>query len=105
MLRSIQHLRKSLELGIRVQARESYLNTQSAWKRIHVAHAAVEQSREGMRIVKNRYKNGLLTIVSLLDAEIAHQKARTSHFEALHDYKVARIDLALAVGTIDTDFK
>lgn len=105
MLRGIQELRKNLELVIRVQVRESFLYTQSAWKRIRVAQTAVEQAKEGMRIIENRYKNGLLTIVDLLDAELTHQEARTSHFKALHDYKVARINLAQAVGTIDTDYK
>lgn len=105
ILRSVQELRKSLVLVIRIQTRESFLYTQSAWERIRVAQTAVEQAKEGMRIVNNRYNNGLLTIVDLLDAELSHQKARTNHFKALHDYKVARINLAQAVGTIDTDYK
>ncbi len=103
-LRSAQALRKNLELMIRVQVRESFLNTKSAWQRIVVAQDAVEQAKESMRIVKNRYQNGLLTIVDLLDAELTQQKSQTNHYKALHDYKVARINLAQAVGTIDTDF-
>jgi outer membrane protein len=101
----IQQFRKNMELNVGVQARESFLKAQSAWKRIQVAKTAVEQAEEGLRIVRNRYNNGLLTIVGLLDAETAYQQARTSHFKALHDYKVARIQLALAAGTIDSDFQ
>ena len=104
-LRSAKALRKNLELVIRVQVRESFLATQSAWQRIQVAQRAVEQAKESLRIVKNRYNNGLLTIVDLLDAELTQQQSQTNHFKALHDYKVARINLAQAVGTIDTDFK
>ncbi len=69
-----------------------------------MAQTAADQAEEGLRIVKNRYNSGLLTIVGLLDAEEARQQAHTNYFKALHDYKVARIDLALASGTIDTDF-
>jgi outer membrane protein len=94
-----------MELNVGVQARESFLRAQSAWQRIQVAKTAVDQAEEGLRIVRNRYNNGLLTIVSLLDAETAYQQARTNHFKALHDYKVARIELALAAGTIDPDFQ
>ena len=101
----IQEFRKGMELTVGVQARESFLKAQSAWKRIQVAKAAVDQAKEGLRIIRNRYKNGLLTIVALLDAETAYQQARTNHFKALHDYKVARIQLALAAGTIDSDFQ
>jgi len=100
----IQEFRKGMELNVGVQVRESFLKAQSAWKRIQVAKTVVDQAREGLRIVKNRYNNGLLTIVSLLDAETAYQQVRTNHFKALHDYKVARIQLALAAGTIDKNF-
>jgi outer membrane protein TolC len=72
---------------------------------IGVAKTAADQAEEGLRIVKNRYNNGLLTIVDLLDAELAHQQARTNYFKALHDYKVARVDLELAAGIIDKDFQ
>ncbi|MGD8893282.1 MAG: TolC family protein [Desulfobacterales bacterium] len=101
----IQEFRKGMELNVGVQARESFLKAQSAWKRIQVAKTAVDQAEEGLRIVRNRYNNGLLTIVGLLDGEVAYQQARTNHFKALHDYKVARIQLALAAGTIDPDFQ
>jgi TolC family type I secretion outer membrane protein len=101
----IQEFRKGMELNVGVQARESFLKAQSAWERIQVAKTAVDQAEEGLRIVRNRYNNGLLTIVSLLDAETAYQQARTNHFKAFHDYKVARIELALAAGTIDPDFQ
>jgi outer membrane protein len=103
-LNRMQEIRRSMELGIRVQTREAFLKARSSWKRIQVAQTAADQAEEGLRIVKNRYNNGLLTIVSLLDAEEARQQAHTNYFKALHDYKVARIDLALASGTIDTDF-
>jgi outer membrane protein len=105
MLSRIREMQKSIELGIKVQARKAFLKSKSARERIRVAKIAVDQAEEGLRIVKNRYNNGLLTIVGLLDAELARQQAHTNYFRALHDYKVARIELALASGTIDTDFQ
>lgn len=105
MLRRVQEMQKSLELEIKVQAREAFLKAKSARERIRVAKIAAEQAEEGLRIVKNRYNNGLLTIVGLLDAELARQQAHTNYFKALHDYKVARVELELAAGTIDTDFQ
>lgn len=101
----VRELQKSIEQSIQVQVREAFLKAKSARKRIVVAKIAVDQAEEGLRIVNNRYNNGLLTIVDLLDAELACQQARTNYFKALHDYKVARIELALASGTINTDFQ
>ena len=104
-LNRLQEIRKAMELGIQVQTREAFLTALSSWERIPVAHIAVDQAEEGLRIVKNRYKNGLITMVTLLDSEEARQQAHTNYFKALHDYKVARIELALASGTIDTNFQ
>ncbi|MGD8981538.1 MAG: TolC family protein, partial [Desulfobacterales bacterium] len=104
MLSRVQEMQKSMELGIKVQTREAFLKAQSARERIQVVKISVDQAEESLRIVKNRYNNGLLTIVGLLDAEVARQQAHTNYFKALHDYKVARIALALASGTINTDF-
>lgn len=100
-----QAMQRALALGVRVETQRSYFQAQSAWQSIRVARTAVEQAREGLRIVTNRYENGLLTIVDLLDAQVALQQAQTQHFKALYDYQVARADLALAVGTIDESFR
>ena len=105
LLARVREMQKSIELGITVQVREAFLKAISARKRIKVAKIAVDQAEEGLRIVKNRYNNGLLTIVDLLDAELARQQAHTNYFKALHDYKVARVELELAAGTIGTDFQ
>lgn len=101
----VKAMRDNLALAVRVETQRAFYQAQSAWKRISVARQAVDQAREGLRIVGHRYAGGLLTIVDLLDAQVALQQARTRHFKAMHDYKVARIELALATGTIDKDFR
>ncbi|MBI5588884.1 MAG: TolC family protein [Deltaproteobacteria bacterium] len=105
MLSRIRAMRNDMAAGIEVQARQAFLQAQSAWNRIFVAEAAVSQSEEGLRIVRDRYENGLLTLVSLLDAEVALQSAQTNRYRSLHDYLAARIQLSLAAGTLDTNFQ
>lgn len=104
-LRQLAAQREALAQQIQVETRAAFLHAQSAWQQIQVARSALAQAEEGVRIVGNRYKSGLLTIVSLLDAEVADQEARMRHFKALHEYKVARIQLALAAGVIDAEFE
>ena len=103
-LSQLRALRQRLELAISVEIKQAFLHAQSSWNRIGVAQGAVAQAEEGLRIVRNRYENGLYTIVNLLDAEMAFQQARYNHVRALHDYIVARVQLALAAGTLDEDF-
>lgn len=99
----VQALREGVTLGVRVEVEKSFHEARSAWAGIEVARTAVDQAQEALRITANRYENGLLMLVSLLDAQTALQQAETRHFQALHDYKAARIALALAGGTIDAN--
>jgi TolC family type I secretion outer membrane protein len=101
LLQAVEARLRDMELGIRVQTRQAFLQSRSTWEAIQVAKISVSQAEEGLRIVKNRYKNGLVTMVDLLDSEVALQQARTHLFRRLHDYKVSSTRLALAAGTID----
>jgi outer membrane protein len=96
---------EDLKAQIRVQTRRAFLQSRSAWQRIQVARAAVTQAEEALRIVGNRYRNGLMTIVDLLNAELALQAARTNHLRAIHDYQAAKARLVLAAGTLDENFR
>ncbi len=104
-LRQIQAMRRKFKQRVLVETRQAYLQADSAWRRIHVARAAVTQAEEALRIVTNRYKNGLFTIVDLLNSELALQQAHTNHLQAVHDYKVANASLMLAAGTLDENFQ
>jgi outer membrane protein len=101
----LKAMRDGLALSVGLETQKAFYQAASAWQSISVAHQAVGQAEEGLRIVGNRYAGGLLTIVDLLDSQVALQQARTRHFKAMHDYKVARIELALASGTIDKNFR
>lgn len=92
---------RGMEQQICGEIRQAFFNAQSAWERIQVNQAAVGQSRESLRIVKNRYNSGLFTITDLLDAQVMVQQSLTHEIKAVHDYKLAATRLALAAGKID----
>jgi len=101
LLEKIRAVKNELQLGINIQVRQAYYQAESSFKRIKAAQASVLEAEESLRIVRNRYENGLLTIVSLMDAESALKQARTSHLKALHDYNIAAVQLKLAAGIIN----
>jgi TolC family type I secretion outer membrane protein len=105
LLEKIRAVKNELQLGINIQVRQAYYQTESSFKRIKVAQTSVIEAEENLRIVKKRYENGLLTIVNLLDAESALKQARTSHLKALHDYNIAAVQLKLAAGNINDSFE
>jgi TolC family type I secretion outer membrane protein len=104
-LREVKALRRHLSQQVSIETKQAFLRAQSAWRRIRVAEAAVDQAEEALRIISNRYREGLLTILDLLNGELAVQQARTNRFRSLHDYQTARVQLALAVGLLDETFR
>ena len=105
VLRQVKAAARQLELAVGVETRRAFYLAQSAFERIRVAEAALDQAEEGLRIVRSRYENGLFTIVNLLDAEMALQQTRNLHLRSLYDHKVAMAQLHLAAGIIEESFR
>jgi outer membrane protein len=103
--RHVQAVSRQMELAVTMETKQAFLQAQSSWQRIGVARAAVNQAEEGLRIVRNRYENGLYTIVNLLDGEVALQQARSNYIRALYDFAVARARLLLAAGVLDENLR
>jgi outer membrane protein len=77
----------------RVQATEAMLRAQAAHEKVMVARGAVDAAREGLRIVTNQYREGLASMVNLLDTQAAAIMAEGNLVQALHDYQVGMANL------------
>ena len=100
-LKQINAILQGMKQRICGETRQAFFNARSAWERIQVAQSAIGQSKESLRIVKNRYNSGLFTITDLLDVEVVVQQSLTNHLKAVHDYRAAIAHLELAAGIID----
>jgi outer membrane protein TolC len=103
VLREVEAGRRELSTAVVVETRQAFLLADSAWNRIQVAAASVEQADESLRIVADRYQNGLVTVVDLMEAQTATEQARFDHLQAIYDYRTARVRLLQAAGTLDAD--
>ena len=95
-----REFKRELEDRIRHQVTESILNLKTAHERLKVARAAVDQAREGLRLIRLRYQEGLTILVDLLTAENALKDAELSRVAALFDTHLAQAGLELALGTL-----
>lgn len=96
-----------------VQATEALLSARAAHEKVIVAKGAVDAAREGLRIVTNQYREGLASMVNLLDTQAAATMAEGNLVQALHDYQVglaslefsgaARVDAAAESTTPNPD--
>ncbi len=83
----------------KVQATEAWLDLQATFDKVNVARDAVQAAREGLRIVTNQYREGLASMVDLLDTQAAATMAEGNLVQALHDYHVglAKLEYVAAV--------
>jgi outer membrane protein TolC len=89
--------------GIRLEARQAFLEVSAAEQRAAAARDAAAQASESLRILQDRYDAGLATMTDLLRAQSAQLDARTMQLAALHDAQVARAALERAAGKLTTD--
>jgi len=91
--RAAQHMVQFETRKARVQATEALLNAQAAQEKVVVARGAVDAAHEGLRIVTNQYREGLASMVNLLDTQAAAIMAEGNLVQALHDYNVGLANL------------
>jgi outer membrane protein len=103
--REAGHQLEWLRSGVQLEVQQAYLDTEAASQRAVAARSAVDQARESLRIIQNRYEAGLVTITELLRAQTAQLEARTGYLSALHDWQVARAALERSAGRLTVDSK
>lgn len=86
---------------IGLEAHDAFLAHQTARERVAVARESVQQAEESLRIVQERYRAGLTTIVELLDSETALTATRTDLIRTLYDAIVSQARLELSLGRLD----
>lgn len=94
---------RQVEAAVGLDVRRAYLDLRASQERIGVAEAAVAQAEENLRIVRNRYENGLTTVTELLRSETALAETRLRRLAAVHDQRLASTALELAAGTLSPD--
>ncbi len=97
--RAARHMVQFETRQARVQATEAWLNVKAAHEKVAVARDAVTAAREGLRIVSNQYREGLATMVNLLDTQAAATMAEGNLVQALHDYQVGLANLDYTGGS------
>ncbi len=96
--RQIQEQALLLRRAIAMEVTQAFYEVQSAAERIVHAETAIELARESLRIVENRYREGLSTSMEMLDAQTALTRAQTRVVAARRDLMLGRAALDLAVG-------
>jgi len=88
---------------VRLEVSRAHIHRRTAELSLETARAAMDQSAESLRILKNRYGAGLATITDLLRAEDAQRQSQSSYWHAVYDNATAYAELLYATGTLTPD--
>jgi outer membrane protein TolC len=88
---------------VRLEVSQAHIHRQTAQLSLETARAAMDQSAESLRILKNRYGAGLATITDLLRAEDAERQSESSYWHAVYQNATAYAELLYATGTLTPD--
>jgi outer membrane protein TolC len=91
-----EHLANQVRLEV-VRAYQEYV---SARERLIVAERVISYATEALRIVQDRYHEGLTTITEVLRAETALVRARLNLLAARYDHYVGYANVLLATGRL-----
>ncbi|MCI0390980.1 MAG: TolC family protein [Acidobacteria bacterium] len=91
-----EHLANQIRLEV-VRAYQEYV---SARERLLVAERVISYATEALRIVQDRYHEGLTTITEVLRAETALVRARLNLLAARYDHYVGYASVLLAAGRL-----
>jgi outer membrane protein len=85
---------------ITLQVRQAWLDVGETLSRIAVTSEATRQAEENLRVVKDRYREGVGTNTEVLDAETLRTKSYNNYYNAVYDAVTANIRLQYATGEL-----
>jgi outer membrane protein TolC len=88
---------------VRLEVSQAHIHRQTAELSLQTARAAMDQSAESLRILKNRYGAGLATITDLLRAEDAERQSQSMYWKAVYGNTMAYTELLYTTGTLTPD--
>ncbi len=91
-----EHLAKQIRLEV-IQTYQDYI---SAGERLKVAGETVAQAEETLRIVQDRYREGLTTITEVLRAETTFLRTRLNLIVSRYDYYIGYARVLTATGRL-----
>lgn len=89
--------------NVRWNVEQAYLNLHDLYPKIKTALLQIEMAEEGYRVARLRYKEGLGTIVEMVDAQSYLVNAQVNLQQTLYNFYTQMAALSYAAGIIKND--
>ncbi|MBK7105197.1 MAG: TolC family protein [Ignavibacteriae bacterium] len=94
----LETTKAQIEDAIEIEVYNTFLQFQSAIKKVELNKLTLEQTEENYRITNDKYLVQLVSSTDLIDAETSLYSAKTELLNSLIDYELAKIKLDKVVG-------
>jgi outer membrane protein TolC len=94
---------KGLKEKVSFRINEAFLNVEEASQNAELARRALASAEEGRRLVEVRYASAFSTLLDVLDAQLANDRARINLVAKENEYRTAVLNLSFESGLIMTD--
>ncbi|MDD5759842.1 MAG: TolC family protein [Desulfobulbaceae bacterium] len=95
----------SLRQTIYKDVQQGYLNLQNAAERISNTQLAIQQAEENSALASGRYEAGVGAPIEVTDADTLLVNAKTTHIQALYDYRITQTIIEQTIGNAYGDEK
>ncbi|HEX2788784.1 MAG TPA: TolC family protein [Ignavibacteria bacterium] len=82
-----------LKRNLRLQTENVIVRLEDARNRIRSQYATVGEAARGLELANISYRNGVITQIDVLDANLIYSQSNLAYLSAIYDYLVARADL------------
>lgn len=97
---ALQEQREELSGQILLQVREAWLDGQETQQRLQVSKQAIAQADENLKVVTDRYQQGLATHTEVIQAEDLRTRSHNNFNNATYDLALAGLRLKRASGEL-----
>ena len=97
-LRVLDANENSIRQQITLDIQQASLGLDEARERISTAELTVRQATENLDLANGRYAAGVGNPIEVTDALVNYSNAKTTHNQALYDYKIAQASMEKAIG-------
>jgi len=100
-LEQVKLMVNQLEDTITLEVKKAFWDMQAARETLFAQEKNVQQAEEALSIAEGRYRNGTITQIEVLDANLALTRAKLNYSKALYDYNLAKAALIKAMGKLE----
>jgi outer membrane protein TolC len=95
--KAVEQLTDNAEL-LTIRMQKSWNDVEEARQQLAIAERSIEQASENLRLNRNYYHAGTITMSTLLEAQLLYQQALDKRTDAYADYQNKRLAYRLAMG-------